>query len=171
MGVESNPSRGRGWAGSLLHVRSIGDRASRAAHGRPRAGKAAPAQHGDKTPKTNVRSLGSGRGNLRGRRMTCHCQRLWVCKPQVMQRVDEIKPALTCQPRCPTESQCGERIPSALFSSLQNAEHGERLAGHRINAVESLACGLILTELTKTAGAPEERTCPWHRLRRDPEQL
>lgn len=55
MGVESDPSRGRGRAGSLLHVRSIRDGASRAAHGRPRAGKAAPAQHGDKNPKNEHR--------------------------------------------------------------------------------------------------------------------
>lgn len=170
MGMRSNPSQGRGRAVSSLHVRSIRDGASRAAHGQPCVGKAAPTLHRDKTPKTNIGSLGSGRGNLRGRRTTCHCQRLWVCKSQVMQRVDEIKPGLTCQLRCPAESQHGEQISSTLFSSLQNDEHGECLAGHRINVVKSFACGLILTELAKTACAPEERMCPQHRPQRDPKQ-
>lgn len=85
-------------------------------------------------------------------------------KSEVVQRVDEMKPGVTCKLR----AGVGKGFPPP--SSLQNEEHGERLAGQRRNAGESLACGLILMELMKTACAPGEWTCPWHRLWRDPEQ-
>lgn len=95
--------------------------------------KAAPAQHGGKTPKNEhrePRQRERNPGSLEGSVPVPATPGL-----QTPRQLDERKPGL----RHPTESQYGEWIYSTLFSSSQNEEHGERLAGHRMNAAAPLS--------------------------------